>query len=114
MLLNDGRPDEAEALIAEGMQRTQHWHIWHAAAAMAERLGNQQEAVHRWEAMRVRFPSEPSGFLRGAEALARADRGDEAAALIRQARDFFPGNKDIAAAAARLAPPAGETPPPDR
>lgn len=104
-LIHAGRPDEAEAVIAEGLRRLpENWMMWHAAARIAGRLDNPDEAVRRWEAMRERFPMAPAGFLGGAEALAQVGRGEEAAALILQARDFFPGNKEIAAAAARLAP----------
>ena len=110
-LIEDGRPDEAEALIAEGLQRqSEDWMMWQAAARTADRLGKHNESVLRWEAMRARFPAESAGFLHGAEALARADRGEEAAALIRQARDFFPGNKEIAETATRLIPPDSEEP----
>jgi predicted Zn-dependent protease len=107
-LSEDGRFDEAEALIAEGKQRTNHWTMWQAAAKLAERAGDGEEAVRRWEALRARFPAEQAGYVHGAEALARFDRGEEAVALIRQARDFFPGNKLVANAAARLAPPPAE------
>jgi hypothetical protein len=62
--------------------------------------------------LRERFPGEPAGFLNGAEALERPSRGEDAAALIRQACDFFPGNKAIADAAARLAPPEAPEPTP--
>jgi predicted Zn-dependent protease len=113
VLLNDGRPDEAEAVIAEGMRRLpEPWAMWQASGLVAEHLGDYDEAVRRWEAMRVHFPGQPAGFLGGAEALARAGRGEEAAALIRQACDFFPGNKQVAEAAARLAPPGAEPPSP--
>ncbi|MDR3472197.1 MAG: tetratricopeptide repeat protein [Devosia sp.] len=110
-LINIGRPDEAEVVIAEGLRRLpENWLMWHVAARIAGRLGKHDEAVRRWEAMRERFPTEPAGFLGGAEALAQVGRGEEAAALILQARDFFPGNKDIAGAAARLAPEPSEPP----
>ena len=105
-LINDGRPDEAEAMMTEGTRRLpEDWMMWQAAAWVADRLGNHDEAVRRWEAMRTRFPGEPSGFLEGAEALKRAGRGEEAVVLIRQAHDFFPGDKAIVEAVARLAPP---------
>jgi predicted Zn-dependent protease len=112
VLISDGRGDEAEAVIAEGLRRLpEALNMWRAAARVADRLGNHDEAIRRWEALRDQFPGEPSGFLGGAEALARAGRGEDAAALIRQAHDFFPGNKAIAEAAARLVPP--EPAPPD-
>jgi len=111
MLLNFGRFDEAEAVIAEGMGRLpEAWAIWQASGRAAERQGDYDEAVRRWEAMRVRFPGQPGGFLGGAETLALAGRREEAVALIRQARDFFPANKEIAEALARLAPPEAESP----
>jgi predicted Zn-dependent protease len=110
-LIEDSRPDEAEVLIAEGMRRrSEDGMMWRAAARIADRLGDHDEAIRRWEALRSRFPADQAGFLQGAEALARANRGKEAAALIRQARDFFPGNKEIAEAATRLIPPGIEEP----
>ena len=103
-LLEEGRPNEADALIAEGMRRTKHWPLWHAAAKLAENVGDLEEAIRRWEAMRADHPAVSVGFLRGAEALAQAGRGEAATALVLQARDFFPGDKAVADAAARLAP----------
>ena len=106
VLVRDGRPDEAEAVIAEGVRRLpDDWMMWQAAARIAERLGNPEEAIRRWEALRLRFPGEAEGALQLAEALAKAGRGEAAATVIRQARDYFPGHKRIAEAAARLAPP---------
>jgi riboflavin synthase len=56
--------------------------------------------------MRTRFPLELVGYLENALALVQAGRVKEAAALIRQARDFFPGVKDLAWEAERLVPSA--------
>jgi Flp pilus assembly protein TadD len=101
------RRRRAETVIAEGQQRLRKewtWMMLRAAARAADRLGSHDEAIRRWDALREQFPAKPAGFLEGAEALARAGRSEGAAALIRQARDFFPGNKTIAAAAARLVP----------
>jgi predicted Zn-dependent protease len=110
-LIEDGRPDEADALIAEGLrQQPEAWMMWRAAALIGTRLGKLDEAICRWEAMRTQFPAEPVGFLHGAEALAQAGRSEEAVELIRQARDFFPGNKEITSAAARLIPSESEEP----
>ena len=111
VLIYDGRPDEAEAVIAEGVRRLpDDWTMWRAAALIAGRLDTPEEAVRRWEALRLRFPGQAEGALRLAEALATAGRGEAAAILIRQARDYFPGNKQIAEAAARLAPPEEKLP----
>ena len=107
-LIEAGHPAEATSLIAAGMRRMRHWPLWHAAAQLAERTGDLQEAIRRWEVMRTEHPAEPAGFLRGAEALARIGRSEAAAALILQARDYFPGDKSVAEAAARLAPPRAE------
>jgi len=112
-LVEDGRADEAEAVIAEGRRRLRTewtWMMLRASARVADRLGNHDEAIRRWEALRDQYPDQPAGFLEGAEALARAGRGEDAAALILQARDFFPGNTTIAAAAARLVPPEAPEP----
>ena len=108
-LVRAGQPEAAEALIAEGQRRLpKEVQMWYAAAETAERMDNLPEAIRRWEAMRHRFPTQAGGFLRGAAALKKS--GDEAAAtaLLRQARDFFPANKEIAAAAAQLPPPPAE------
>lgn len=111
VLMNEGRREEAEALIAEGKQRLpQSAGLWYSAAAVAERAGDWDEAIRRWEEARIRFPSQPGGFLWGAEALMQAGRAGAAATLIQQARDFFPANKSIALAVARIVPSAGEEP----
>ena len=103
-LVASGRRDEAEALLAEAMQRIpkDQW-ISQAAARIAEGANDLGKAIRLWEEMRALFPGEPTGFLGGAEALARAGETEAAAALIRQGRDFFPGNAAIKEAAARLA-----------
>jgi tetratricopeptide (TPR) repeat protein len=111
-LMELGRREEAEALVADGMRRhPQTWMMWHAAARIADRAGDLDEAIRRWEDMRTRFPTVSAGYHRGAVALERAGRVEEAAALIRQGRDFFPTDKDIAKAAARLAPATEPKPP---
>jgi tetratricopeptide (TPR) repeat protein len=111
-LMELGRREEAEALLADGMQKQpQTWAMWSAAARIADRAGDLDEAIRRWEDLRARFPSVSAGYLGGAEALERAGRVEAAAALIRQARDFFPGDKDIVKAAARLAPATEPKPP---
>jgi predicted Zn-dependent protease len=105
VLAEDGRAEAAEALIAEGLRRLSgNWVMWQAAARLAERLARQEEAIARWEALRAAFPGEPAGYLHGSEALARAGRNEKAIAPIREAHDYFPGNKDISEAAARSIP----------
>ncbi len=112
-LAHVGRPDEAEQLIAEGLvQLADVADMWHQAAHIADIVGKLDEAIGRWEAMRERFPGEPGGYSFGAEGLARAGRAAEAEELIRQARDFFPGDKHVAEVAARLIPPEVQEPAP--
>jgi predicted Zn-dependent protease len=102
---NAGDFDAAEAVVAAGLKLVPHiWWSWHTAALVAEKRGDLDEAIGRWEAMRNAFPGEAPGFIRGAQALARAGRAEEAAALIREARDYFPGNKHVVEAAQKLAP----------
>jgi tetratricopeptide (TPR) repeat protein len=104
-LMELGRREEAEVLLAEGMQRLPKESIlWVTAARIAETAGDLDEAIRRWEEMRARFPVDPEGYFRGAEALRRAGQNDAAAALIRQGRDFCPGDKTIAGMAAALSP----------
>jgi tetratricopeptide (TPR) repeat protein len=105
-LVADGQPDEAEALIAEGLRKQpDDWMMWHAAALIAARLGKHDEAIGYWETMRNRFPHEPTGYLFAADALREVGRSAEALDLIEQAHDFFPINKDIESMAIRLRAP---------
>jgi predicted Zn-dependent protease len=112
VLMEADRRVAADERLAEGMQRLpEAWIIWEFSARLVERAGDLDEAIHRWEQLRTQFPSHSTGFLGGAEALARAGRDEEAAALIRQARDYFPADKRIAEAVTRLAPMVEPTPP---
>jgi predicted Zn-dependent protease len=104
VLLGMGRRQEAESVLAEGLRHLpDHPNIWRSMAYVAERAGDLDEALRRWQETRERFPDDAESFRLSAEMLARAGRRDEAAALIRQARDFFPGDKAIKETAARLA-----------
>ena len=112
-LVQLGRPDEAQQLVAEGLlQLADVPDMWHHAAHISDIVGKLDEAIGRWEVMRERFPGEPGGYAFGAEALARAGRAEEAEELIRQARDFFHGDKHVAEVAARLLPPEVKEPAP--
>lgn len=112
-LIADGRIDAAEAVIDEGMQLLPETRaMMEAAARVAERSGNREEGIRRWQALHRQFPDQPFSFVQLAEALARAGRGEEAAVLIRQAAEYFPGQKEVAESAARLAPPEEAAPPP--
>lgn len=109
-LIEQGRAADATAMLAAGLRRLPEASpLWHSFARLAERTGDTEEALRRWEDVRRRFPDEPAGFRESVEALRKAGRAGEAAALLRQARDIFPADKSIRALAERLVP-AAETP----
>lgn len=110
-LAEHGRTGEAEQLIAEGLRRMPEASaLWHGHARIAERAGDMEEALRRWEAVRVHFPGEPAGFLRSAEAMVKAGHAADAETLIRQARDFFPESQPVRDALKRLVPAADPPP----
>ena len=60
-------------------------------ARLAERRGDTEEAIRRWERVRKKFPGAVSGYVRGAVCLERASQLDAAEALIEKAVKRFPG-----------------------
>ena len=74
-LLNAGRLGEAEALAEEAVVRfRERPGSYLRCAELAMRRGEWGLACERWEAVRVAFPQEASGYVRGAEALVEAGR----------------------------------------
>jgi tetratricopeptide (TPR) repeat protein len=84
--------DEAEALMREGQKRAPR-DLYYAdgLALVAERRGDNEEAIRRWERVRRKFPGAVSGYARGAICLDRASQLDAAEALIEKAVKRFPG-----------------------
>ena len=85
--------DEADAVLTEACRRfpgEQALAVDHAMIAHIRRDGAASAA--RWSNLRSRFPGEIAGFTFGALELRLAGRWDEADALLREARDRFPGD----------------------
>ncbi|HEX3538233.1 MAG TPA: tetratricopeptide repeat protein [Stellaceae bacterium] len=98
------RFDEAQAIIAEAMQRlpaSPEPYVEHAWIAHDTR--DWPEAVRRWEMVRGRLPDHVPAYAIAAEALAKAGRFDEAEALVAEAGQRFPDTPLPFAAAARVA-----------
>ena len=90
-LLNAGRLEEAEGLAEEAVGRFRERPGSHLRCAeLAMRRGEWGLACERWEAVRVAFPQEASGYVRGAEALLEAGRVEEAEGLACEAMERFP------------------------
>lgn len=67
------QPEVSEALLTEGLARlpdSREILLLHAEAAMTRR--DWEEALRRWELLRVHHPQEPKGYLRAADALGEA------------------------------------------
>ncbi|MDR3438721.1 tetratricopeptide repeat protein [Telmatospirillum sp.] len=109
-LLRTGHDGAAETLLehSKGCFPKVHY-IWQEAAQLVESQGDGEKALARWAEMRERFPNTPEGYIGGATWLMRLGRREEAAELIAQARDFFPGNATILAAVATLNAQSGES-----
>jgi tetratricopeptide (TPR) repeat protein len=90
-LRGSGRLEEAEALAVEGASLfpDRAWLIKNAAS-LALRRRDLHEAALRAEAIRKRFPNEPSGYEFGVRALTESSRFAEAIALAQAARARFP------------------------
>ena len=90
-LLNAGRLEEAEGLAEEAVGRfRERPGSYLRCAELAMRRGEWGLACERWEAVRVAFPQEASGYVRGAEALLEAGRVEEAEGLACEALERFP------------------------
>ena len=83
--------DEAEAVVCEAMERfpdrPEGYGQW---AELAMRRRDWAMAAERWEEVRRAFPNHASGYVRGAAALRKAGRLEEADALAREAAKRFP------------------------
>jgi tetratricopeptide (TPR) repeat protein len=86
VLIGIGRPEEAEAVMAEGMRRHLAEPLYaEGFAHVARARGDLPEAVRRWEAMRAAFPRSAAAHRLGSQALVDAGRIDEAEALMSDA-----------------------------
>jgi predicted Zn-dependent protease len=91
VMLKLQRHDEADALMREG--RKKHPRDSYFAIGLAQialERGDFNAAIEHYAALRKQFPGVMQGFVLGAQALARANRLDEADALTEQAMKQFP------------------------
>jgi predicted Zn-dependent protease len=103
-LSQDGGLDQADALLADGIDRfpgnaelvTQ----WAELAVYRQRWS---DAVERWALLRQRHPTVPLGYVNGSTALLEAGRAAEAEALITAAIEKFPDRPDVRRQQARYA-----------
>jgi tetratricopeptide (TPR) repeat protein len=93
------RFDEVDELLSEAMTRfpDEAWPLEESAWA-ANVGGNWEEGARRAELLRTRFPTRPAGYRVGIHALRRANRPDEADAVLREAEIRFPGTAWTSAA----------------
>ena len=90
-LLNAGRLEEAEGLACEALERFPDRPGAVFSGPRCRCAGRSGRlAIGRWEAVRVAFPQEASGYVRGAEALLEAGRVEEAEGLACEATERFP------------------------
>ncbi len=85
------RPDEAEAIWGDAVERFPEWQhpLW-SHALIAHRRQDWTEANARWALLRERFPGELNGYTFGAAALLQMQRQDDAEALLTAATARFP------------------------
>ena len=90
-LMNAGCLNEAEGLAVEAVSRCPDrpgGRVQRAEVAMRRR--DWVSASDLWGELRLAFPDDPTGYVRGAAALRNAGRPDEAEALEREASSRFP------------------------
>jgi tetratricopeptide (TPR) repeat protein len=82
---------EAEAVLASAQRRLpQELELFADSARLAERAGEWNEALARWQAVRERFPQEWIGYERSAACLGQLDRLVEAEGVLNDAAVIFP------------------------
>jgi tetratricopeptide (TPR) repeat protein len=103
-LRDSGGLDEAEELLAQAFLR------FPSSSEVATNYGwtaharrDWEEAVRRWELVRVRYPDSPSGYAGGGAALRELGRFDEAEAVLRAGLERLPSSADIAVTHAAIA-----------
>jgi tetratricopeptide (TPR) repeat protein len=99
-----GRFEEAEAVLLAGMERLPNsTDIAVTYAGIANIRRDWQEAVRRWERVRLQFPTSPSAYISGAAALKALDRLDDADALLAEGVKQCQARSDVALEYARSA-----------
>jgi tetratricopeptide (TPR) repeat protein len=96
--------DEAEELMLEGSKRAPR-DLYYAGgyALVAERRGDNEEAIQRWNRVRKRFPGDAMGYVHGTICLNRGGQLAAADALNKKAIKLFPEDVRIWSESARIA-----------
>ncbi len=85
--------DDADALMREGVRRAPRDPFYaEGYAQVAERRGDNEEAILRWARVRKKCPGSWKGYVQGAICLEKAGQLDAAEALIEKALKRFPDN----------------------
>jgi tetratricopeptide (TPR) repeat protein len=104
ILLGLRRFDEAEALMQEGQKRwSRDPYYAEGYALVAERRGNTEEAIRRWNRVRKKFPGCWMGYVHGAICLRQTGRFEMAEELSKKSVRRFPSIEHTWAASARIA-----------
>jgi tetratricopeptide (TPR) repeat protein len=83
--------DEAEELALEGQRREPKSMLYAGVHALvAERRGNMEEAVRRWQHVRKQFPNYWMGYVNGGMCLRAAGQLDAADEMLATATRLFP------------------------
>jgi tetratricopeptide (TPR) repeat protein len=91
------RPDAAEALLAEAVERfAGEPQPLVEYARLASQRAAWPEAAARWALLRERFPGHPMGYLWGARALRESGQEADADALLGAAVARLPGHAELA------------------
>lgn len=106
-----GRIEEAEAIVAAGVNRfPADPGLAVEYAALAARRRNWTEATRRWESVRTTFPEHSASYTGAAQALREQRRFDEADAILVEALTRFPNDPGIRSDYGWRAQIAGEWP----
>jgi tetratricopeptide (TPR) repeat protein len=103
-LLLLGRKPEAERTLESALAAFPGEQVvLQAHAALAENSGDLEAALVRWAALRQAFPQSAAGFIGALRTVRNANRMDLAPALITEALEKFPDERELLAMAARTA-----------
>jgi tetratricopeptide (TPR) repeat protein len=85
------RFDDAELLVNEGLTRfPDDAGLLVEAASLAQTRGLWEDAVHRWENVRTRYPNNLGGYLGGAASLREFGQDEQAEAVLQAGMQHLP------------------------
>jgi len=95
-LFDEGRFDEAAAVLEEGMERlAEQEDLFVDYAWQAEWRGNPGEALKRWERVKLSFPHRPEGYSEAARILMDRGRLEDAKVVLAPSLRMFPDDPQI-------------------